>query len=219
MPVTAKIEHLPTGAKLPDLTKAGADSNGPDRDEFLFMVGQLAKADADVKAARDARKKLRQHFSNRGVNLAMMDAAIEEADKEDGTTLSNLRDMKRYFEFLGLPIGYQFSFLDQPPAAANGNAGSDEARAFAEGRERGIRGLNPDEDKWLPVTPEGQAHLAGWNEGQAVNLAKFRDLHDGMTMAEKQAAADKAAKDKKKAERAAKAVKKGEAALAEASVN
>ena len=219
MPVTAKIEHLPTGARLPDLTNAGADSNGPGLDEFLFMVGQLAKAEADVKTTRNARKKLRQHFINRGVNLAMMQAAIEELDKEEGTTLSNLRDLKRYLEFLGLPIGYQLLLVDQPQAAANGNAGSDEARAFAEGRNRGIRGLNPDEDKWLPVTPEGQAHLAGWNEGQAVNLAKFRDLHDGMTMAEKQAAADKAAKDKKKAERAAKAVKKGEAALAEASVN
>ena len=203
MPETARIEHAIPGKQLPDLS-AAANSNGPDRDEFLFMVGQLESADSKVKEARDGRKKLRQHFSNRGVNLDAMDLAMAELDKEDGTTLDNLRDLKRYFEFLNLPIGHQFSFLDHASPVVR-PAIDVLAQAYNDGRERGIKGLNTDDQKWMPMTPEGQEHLRGWTDGQKVHHAKFRDLATGLTEAE-------AAEAKKKAERAAKKAKKnGEA--------
>lgn len=203
MPETAVINHT-SGAKLPDLSKEGQiSSNGPDRDEFLFMVGQIKRADDEITEKRTARKKLRQHFSNRGVNLAMMDLAIAEAEREDGTTISNMRDLKRYYEFMGLPIGHQFQLFDGPLAAA---ADIDiMARAFTEGRERGIKGEFPDEQKWLPVSPEGQEHQRGWGEGQAVHLAKIKGLSDGIAADERAEAEARTKREAKKKAKAAKA--------------
>lgn len=82
---------------------------------------------------------------------------------------------------------------------------------YGERRERGLMGQNPDDQKWLPMTPEGQEHLRGWNDGQAVLMAKFRDIETGMTEAEKAEKKEAEAKAAKKAAKAAKAAepKKG----------
>lgn len=202
---TARLkEH--EGRTLPDLTapKQEAASNGPDRDEFLFSIGHQKKLQQTIDDAKLMMKKFRNSLKLRGFNLKMMDLAIEEADREDGTTISNMRDLKRYYEFMNLPIGHQFALFDTPQAA-NANASTDAdlmAKAFAEGRERGVKGEFPDEQKWLPVSPEGQEHQRGWNEGQAVHLAKFKSLNEAMAEADKLAtakAARKAAKDAKAA--------------------
>lgn len=192
MPRTARLkEH--EGRTLPDLTapKQEQASNGPDRDEFLFAIGHQKKLRQAVDEAKAVLKKFRNHLKLRNFNLAMMDAAIDEADREDGTTISNMRDLKRYYEFMGLPIGHQFS-LFETPQAANSN-GDLLAKAFAEGRERGVKGEFPDEQKWLPVTPEGQEHQRGWQEGQAVHLVKFKALEVSLAEAD-EAAAKKAVK-------------------------
>ncbi len=203
MPRTARLkEH--EGKTLPDLSAPANEatpSNGPDRDEFLFAIGHQRKLQQAIDEAKAVLKKFRNHLKLRGFNLAMMDAAIGEADREDGTTISNMRDLKRYYEFMGLPIGHQFSLFDTPQAA-NSN-GDLLARAFAEGRDRGVRGDFPDEQKWLPVTPEGQEHQRGWAEGQQVHLSKFKVLEVSLAEAEKLAeakAAKKAAKSKAKAD-------------------
>lgn len=213
MPETATLKDPTKDArKIPDLSSAAAASNGPDRDEFLFMVGQLAKADMALDEAKLARKKLRQHFQNRGVNLAMMDVAIEECDREDGTTVSNMRDLKRYLEFMGLPLGFQLSIFDEPQGTSSVGI---EQQAFDEGRELGLKGINPDEQKWPPMTPEGQAHIKGWHDGQAVLLKKFTELSEEMKQAEAADARVKAEKDAKKAAKAAK-MKGGEEPAPEA---
>lgn len=209
VPETAVIDHK--DKILPDLTRTPQDtSNGPDRDQFLISIGHHAKLKEAEKAAKTATKKFRQYLTNNGFNLKAFDLAIEEMDKEDGTTLDNLRDLKRYFEFLDLPIGHQFSFLDSASPAVKPPADV-MAQAFLEGRERGLMGQNPDDQKWLPMTPEGQEHLRGWNDGQAVLMAKFRDIETGMTEAEKAEKKEAEAKAAKKAAKAAKAAepKKG----------
>lgn len=206
LPRTARLkEH--EGRTLPDLTapQPEAASNGPDRDEFLFAVGQLKKHQQDVDEKKAALKKFRNHLKLRNFNLAMMDLAIEEANREDGTTIANMRDLKRYYEHMGLPIGHQFTLFDAPQAA-NGNAAGDlMARAFAEGRERGVKGEFPDEQKWQPLTPEGQEHQRGWSEGQAVHLAKFKALSEALAEADKVEAAKVAKKAAAKAKAAAEA--------------
>lgn len=198
MPKTASIDHR--SEVHPDLTQPQGGYNGPSREDFLFFSGRLAAADKDIKEAKDRRKKLRQFFANQGVNLAMMDEALAERNREDGTTISNLRELKRYYGYLGLPIGKQFDLFDQPAA----DASSVEERAYEEGKELGIKGLNPDDQKWLPTTPEGQAHQRGWADGQAVLLSKIQVLTDGLQEAEQAAAEAKAEKERKKAARAAK---------------
>lgn len=204
LPRTARLkEH--EGRTLPDLTEPPKDtgSNGPDRDEFLFSIGHQKKLQQAIDDARAVMKKFRNHLKLRGFNLAMMDLALDEADREDGTTISNMRDLKRYYEFMGLPIGHQFQLFDAPQAAnANGDL---LARAFTDGRERGVRGEFPDEQKWLPVTPEGQEHQRGWAEGQAVHLAKFKTLETSLAEADKLAATKAAKKAAAKAKAAAEA--------------
>lgn len=204
LPRTARLkEH--EGRTLPDLTapKQEAASNGPDRDEFLFSIGHQKKLQQAIDDARAVLKKFRSHLKIRGFNLAMMDMAIDEQEREDGTTISNMRDLKRYYEFMGLPIGHQFTLFDAPQAAnANGDL---MAKAFTEGRERGVKGEFPDEQKWLPVTPEGQEHQRGWAEGQAVHLAKFKSLTDALAEADKAAEAKAAKRAAKKAKAAAEA--------------
>lgn len=195
MPRTARLkEH--EGKTLPDLSapKPEAASNGPDRDEFLFAIGHHRKLKLAIDEARAVAKKFRNHLKLRGFNLAMMDMAMQEADREDGTTLSNMRDLKRYYEFMGLPIGHQFSLFENPqPANSNGDL---MAKAFNEGRERGVRGEFPDEQKWQPLTPEGQEHQRGWAEGQGVHLIKLKSLGEAMEEQDKALAA-KAARKKK----------------------
>lgn len=201
---TARLkEH--EGRTLPDLTSPPQESasNGPDRDEFLFSIGHQKKLQQAIDDAKLGMKRFRNSLKLRGFNLKMMDLAIEEADREDGTTISNMRDLKRYYEFMNLPIGHQFALFDTPQAA-NANVNDDlMAKAFAEGRERGVKGEFPDEQKWLPVSPEGQEHQRGWAEGQAVHLAKFKSLTEALAESDKIAeakAAKKAAKAKAAAE-------------------
>jgi hypothetical protein len=197
MPRTASLKKH-EGRTLPDLNAPdkAAPSNGPDRDEFLFAIGQQNKLRKEVDDAKQKLKKLRQHLKLRNFNLKMMDMAIDEADREDGTTIANMRDLKRYYEFMGLPIGHQFSLFDSP--ASNGNGADDlMKRAFNDGYERGVKGQAPDEQKWLPVSPEGQEHQRGWNDGQAVHLSKLKQLEVSLSEADKLAeakAAKKAAK-------------------------
>lgn len=200
LPRTATLkEH--EGRTLPDLsakTETKKESNGPDRDEFLFAIGHQKKLQQAVDDAKAAMKKFRNHLKLRGFNLAMMDVAIDEAGREDGTTITNMRDLKRYYEFMGLPIGHQFSLFDTPQAA---NANTDLfEKAFTEGRERGIRGEFADEQKWPPMTPEGQEHMRGWNEGQETHRAKFTALEESFAEADKAALAklEKRAKGKSK---------------------
>ena len=195
---TARMkEH--EGRTLPDLSTPAqtVPSNGPDREEFLFSIGHQRKLQQAIDDAKAVMKKFRSHLKLRGFNLKAMDLAVEEQDREDGTTISNMRDLKRYFEFMNLPIGHQFALFDTPQAA-NSN-GDLMAKAFNEGYERGVRGDFPDDQKWLPVSPEGQEHQRGWTEGQAVNLAKFKALNEAMAEADKLAEAKAAKKAKAKA--------------------
>lgn len=189
---TAKIEPDKRKEKpLPDLS-AGTQSNEPTRDDALFMMGQFIAAKDKIKEAQRLNKRIRQRAKNMGFNLTEFDRAIVERERQDTTTLDNLRDFKKYCEFFDLPIGYQFDLLDKPKAAKNGDV---EARAERDGYERGIMGKSPDDQAYPPMTPEGQAHMKGWHSGQKVNLDKFVKLNEEF-------AAEEAAKK-------AKAAKKG----------
>lgn len=186
---TARIEE-PIGKSnpLPDLSVTA--TNGPDREEFLFMVGQIAKADEGMESARKHRKTIRSQAKLRGFELEQMDRAIEERNRDDNTTVEGLKVFKRYCEFLNLPIGSQISLFDAPQS----NGFSQETilkHAYDDGYERGIMGKNPDDQAYPGMSEEGQSHLAGWNAGQAVNLAKFTKLSDDLNAAEAKKVAKK----------------------------
>jgi hypothetical protein len=187
MPAVATIANPEDGATVhKDLTEK---SNGPDRSEFLFLVGQLDKADDDLKEQQKIRKKIRQHATNRGLNLEMTDRARKERDKNDGTTIQNLKEFRRYCEYLQIPIGQQINFFDGPASAETQADLGD--KAYADGFERGIAGKNPDDQRWLPNSPEGQRHFEGWTAGQAELQAKFMKMNSEMAEQERAAAAKK----------------------------
>jgi hypothetical protein len=197
LPSTAKIDSSKKSAALPDVSAAKEGGNGPDRDEALFMMGQFLAADAKVKEARDGRKRLRNQAKLRGFDLEQFDLAIAEREREDGTTLDNLKLFKRYCEFLGLPIGSQLKLFNSPAEGDGFSQQSVNERARQAGYELGVMAKDPDEQAYPPMTPEGQEHMAGWHEGHKVNLDKFQRLNVEL------AAADEAKKAKaaKKAEK------------------
>jgi ribosome modulation factor len=181
------------------------NSNGPDRDEFLFLMGQNDKADEDVKVANAQKKKIRQHIMNRGVDLEMADQARKERDKKDNTTVLKLQKFAQYAKFFGLPVGSHIKLFDGPASAAEAVAAENTLleKAYDEGRELGIRGKSPDEQKWLPTTPEGQEHLRGWNDGQDVLKQKLLAMNSEIADGEASKASQLAQKEKAKADKAA----------------
>lgn len=196
MAQTAKIPTS-SGKILPDMTAPQPGTNGPGRDEVLFMMGQFLAAQAAIKVAQNANKRLRSQAKLRGFNLEQFDRAIAERERDDGTTVDNLKDFKRYCEFMGLPIGSQITLFDDPQA---GTAFSEEQllkRAYDEGYELGVMGKNADDQAYPPMTPEGNEHARGYNAGKDVNNEKFIKLNEDLAAADAAKSAKKAKKNGK----------------------
>lgn len=174
MAETARLTDPLDGARvLPD-TSIG---NGPSRDDLLFFMGQFRSADAKIAEARAVRKRIRSRAKLLGIDLQQFDLAIAQFDREENTTLDQLRTFKRYCELLDLPIGAQMQLFDMPES----NAPSQEGllkKAYQQGYDNGLLGKNPDEQAYPPMTPEGQEHLKGWNDAQAVLLSKLKVLDE-----------------------------------------
>lgn len=194
---TTKIAGNPKKAKaLPDLTAPpAAPTNGPDREEALFMMGQFLAAEQVLRDARNARKRLRNQAKLRGFELEQFDRALAVREqRDDDTTLEQLKTFKRYCEYLGLPVGTQLQFFNdgkrKRPAFSEESL---QKKAYDEGYELGVMGKNPDHQAYPGMTPEGNEHLRGWNDGQKVNFDKFGKLN-----------ADMAAVDAERAKKAAK---------------
>lgn len=210
---------MPELARIPDVTEGAtihADqtpkSNGPDKASYLFMVGEEERLEAEVKAAQKKLKTHRQFMTNRGVDLEESKNALAERERRDKTTIQKLRKRCTYMEYLGLPIARQIKLFDEPdsePAPAHSQKSLID-RARDEGFELGVAGKNPDEQKYPSITPEGQAHLTGWNEGQDVHKAKFLEMNEEKAREDAAAAKEKADKDAAKAKKAEdKAAKAG----------
>lgn len=207
MPETAVLaENEKKRRPLKDQTQPetpGMGHNGPTRDDYLFYVGQFKAAEKVIKEARDAKKKLRQAAKLVGLTVEVIDEVMKDAEKQDDTKLDRLTTYKQYATWHGLPIGSQISLLDHIEATKAKE--SVEKQAENEGYELGIMGLNTDEQKWQPHTPEGQAHLRGWQEGQKALADKFISLNEAKAAID----AEKAEKERKKAEKAKKAEEAG----------
>lgn len=193
----AQTAKIPTsrGKVLPDMTAPQPGANGPGRDEVLFMMGQFLAAQAAIKVAQNANKRLRAQAKLRGFNLAQFDLAIAERERDDGTTIDNLKEFKRYCEFMGLPVGSQISLFDDPQTKSEFSEEALLKRAYDEGYELGVMGRNPDEQAYPPMTPEGQEHLKGLNAGKQVNNEKFIKLNEDLAAADAAKAAKKAKKN------------------------
>jgi ribosome modulation factor len=223
MPQQTRIDPIETGSKVHrDLTGGtGAPGHNSmlDRDTFLFLRGQLHKADDAVAEARDHRKKIRQHMENMDVVLEDFDAVEDLSEVESETALARMKRQMQYAAWLNLPIGRQVSFFDMPSADAPKQETLLE-KAYLEGYKLGVEGINADEQKWQPMSDEGREHLRGWTDGQAVNLRKFETFNEEFQKSQQAKENEKAekeqAKQKKLEEKAGKAKEKAESAKATA---
>lgn len=178
MPKTASLEAPQPDRIKPDLTQEHGD-NGPSRDDLLFFAGQFRLGKEKIKEAQTANKKVRQAAKLRGIEVQILDHVMQIAEEEDDTEIDRLRTFKTYAQAFDLPIGSQLDLFGAP-AVGNGKPPADALieRAKRDGYERGLMGQSPNDDAYPPMTEEGQAHLARWHDGQAVNHEKFLKLND-----------------------------------------
>lgn len=187
---TARIEE-PEGKKhpLPDLSQV--QSNGPSREDTLFAIGQIKAIEAELSLIQAKRKKMRNVFKFGGHSLDALDWGVAEEKRMDGNETAKWRERVRVAQFMSLPIGRQVSFLDAPDAAPAESPDLSK-QAYDEGYERGIKGDFPDEQKWMPLTPEGQQHVSGWDDAQQTYREKIGRLNEAIADKDKDDAAKKA---------------------------
>lgn len=197
MPETARISDPAKDKVLPDLSGRVGD-NGPDRDEYLFLVGRMLDAEAKLAEARDHRKKMRQAAKLRGLDLQIVDLVEKMREEEDDTHFTRFKTIQRYAQYRNLPIGFQMKLFDE------GFGGPSEQdlhqKAYESGRELGILGKNPDDQAYPPVLPEGQEHMRGWHDGQKVLHEKFLKLNADADAPEEKPAKKRGRKGKSAAE-------------------
>jgi len=186
MPRTAKIVDAAASATVhADLT---AGHNGPSRDDFLFYVGQVDQIDGQQEALRKRRKSVRRAAKNAGIELKDMDWARHQRDLDPDDVEAEFRCRLQYAGWFDLEMPDDlFAFADRRDGAEDLMA-----QAAREGYEDGVMGKTMDEQKWLPMTPEGQTYAAKHHEGQKVNFDKFRRLNEDIAAADKTKAAKKA---------------------------
>ena len=156
---------------MPDLTKTTpSPGNGPDREEALFMVGRLADAETQIRMAQALKKRVRATCKLRGFNLGQLDLAIKEKDRDDGPTLDNLKDFKKYCEWFDLPVAAHIQITDKPKLP---NKDDLFEKAYKRGHSLGVLGADPDWQAFPRISQEGEYLLRGWTDGQKVNHEKL----------------------------------------------
>lgn len=199
MPKTASIPTPSPDRIKPDLTQAKTGDNGPDKADTLFFVGQFKLADARLAEARTARKKIRQAAKLRGHTIQQLEEAMRIVEEDDDTELKRQQAKKTYLQHMDHPMGMivQLNLFGSPDAGNGQAAGGVSEKAYKRGFQLGVMALDPDDQAYPPMTPEGQEHMKGWHDGQKVNTDKLLSLNAEI-------AADAAAKEAKKAAKAAK---------------
>lgn len=174
---TARIEANPKKERpLPDLSSGKIDSNGPGKDDTLFAVSQLKSMEAEKAALQLKHQRIRRGLKLKGHVLKDIEHNIAEEELQDGTSLDTLKNRARIARFMGLPIGYQVSFVD----VLNGGEPTQEEiyqKAYDDGYRRGVGNGFPDEQAYPPMTQEGEHHVRGFDAGMKVNSDKFLELN------------------------------------------
>lgn len=161
------------------------------REDFLFFKGQFERDQAALKDAQTQRKKTRQRAKLLGIDVETMDMALALTNENDDTSLNRFQTLARYTQYLNLPIGSQLSFLVDGDGAVSED---DYQKANREGFELGIQGKDPDDQAYPPLSPLGNEHRVGWNDGQRELKARFTALNEEQPEPERAPKPAKAAK-------------------------
>lgn len=199
----ARVEHRPKvhkdlgASKEQSATESKAEpghNSGQSREEYLFFVGQMRAVEKKEKDLKAEKKRLRSNIKLRGYSIGAMVEAMKEQDRQDGTTIKEMKILKTYYEWMDLPIGHQMQLFDDPQVGKSFDQEAILKRAYQEGFDLGIQGLNSDRQKYPPMTPEGREHDKGWNDAQDRYRSRIKDLSQSNAEAASKAAARRAAK-------------------------
>lgn len=181
---------------LPD--KSG-DNRFVSHNTIIWFAGQLRDAKREQRAATKKLSGLRKQFKNTGITLGVFDLVSDLAEQDDPDAFEKFFEEATHVAqaFGAVPPGTQLSFFDGP-----GSAASELETAKKKGFNRGLQGDNPDTQAYPENTELGQAHLAGWNEGQAVLQKEFEAHNKRQAELEAEKAEKKAADEKRKAAKA-----------------
>lgn len=135
-------------------------------DGLVKLEELIAAKDEAVSAVRTARKKL---VAN-GFKPKVIDFALRLRKDEDEDMIEQRRAEIEVARFLNHPIGTQpelpLNMEDRTP---------DVDKARARGEIAGAEGQRRD-PPYVPGTPQEQAWLAGWSDGQATLASAFKKL-------------------------------------------
>lgn len=173
-------------------------------DQIIYFAGQLAKADADRKAANRAYSKVRKMFKNTGVSLGIFDIVSRLSEQEDEDALEKWFDEMVWISqaYNMLPPGTQTDLF-----TGSGSVIEARDKAFKLGR---IHALSERMEKspYDPASDLGQEYLRGYNDGQSERGRLF--IAHSEKVREEEAAIEAKRKEaaKRKEERAAKRAEK-----------
>jgi hypothetical protein len=200
------MEQLKPSSRKDDKVLPAITSNSlTDIDTILYFAGKLQQTSAAKKLASKAHDLNRKHLKNAGVTMQVFDVAVKLSELDDPEAISAyIKELLHIAGAFSAPIGTQITLFDGPASALSAVDQSEK-----EGYQRGLMGLNIDDQKYHVNTDLGRAHEAGWSRGQKVLQDKFVAQNEKIRQeeVEKQAAADE--KAKKKVERAAKKIADG----------
>jgi hypothetical protein len=175
-----------------------------DRDTILFFYGQLEEKVKAKKAAAKAEAAVRKQFANTGVTLNIFDTMVRLSQQDDPDAVQKFFDEFVYLaDVFSQPVGAQLGLFE-----GAGNPADAMKKAFASGRDLGLRGKNPDDQAYPQNTDLGQEHYRGWQDGQEVQRQKFLQVNQEAREAEAAKEAKLAEAAKRKEEREAKAAEK-----------
>ena len=164
------VETLKSKTKKPKPDLSKAISNGPSREDGLFMLGQFLAYQKAIDAANTLKRHTRSRAKNMGLNLKEFDKAVAEREREEGTTLGGIADFKTYCGWFDLPIAKQVSISSAPQQE---DLVDFIKMAYESGYANGIMGLDPDWQAYPKGTQESESHLQGIAAGQKVLHDKF----------------------------------------------
>lgn len=176
------MEHLTkprTGSRrrtLPDQTpkEVEAPANGLDAESFLVWVGKLSQENALFEVARKRRVKVRRLAKIAGMDMAILDRVLKDADKDPDIVLQGMATYKQYSEWMDAP-GKQFSLFDLPNSAMLSHAEREE-KAKRAGYADGLMGKTADTQAYAPDHEFHQLYMEQWHAGQKILLERIQPI-------------------------------------------
>lgn len=169
MPEAGKIVDMSAEKKARQIDPVTMD--GPGKETFLYFLGEIMAAEDAIEAAcktpKEKLKTVKRAAKDHGIDIGSLNIVKKMLTKEmDETPERRAKTIAMYSQWSGIfPRGFQLE-LDLP-AKAPANDKLEE-----QGYRLGMMGKNlPYEEG----TDAWQAAMVGWNKGQDVRKAEFKN--------------------------------------------